>query len=108
MVVRKSCDSRWALTGDGFESLTKIFEQLSDDAATDRDDIMLTDARQHASVRNAIEQLGDASELMRSRELEELVLLKLSGALSSLGEITGETLNDDILGEIFSTFCIGK
>lgn len=98
-----------ALTGNGFDLLArKIFEKLTGDAATERDDIMLTDARQHAAVRNAIKNLCDASELMRSRELEEIVLLKLRAALSSLGEITGETLTDDILGQIFSTFCIGK
>jgi tRNA modification GTPase len=98
-----------ALTGDGFESLTaRIFDQLAGDAATERDDIMLTDSRQHAAVRRAIEQLRETSEMMRDRELEEIVLLKLRGALTALGEITGETLTDDILGQIFSTFCIGK
>ncbi len=98
-----------ALSGEGFESLTsKIFRRLTGDAATERDDIMLTDARQHAAVRNAIKNLSDASVIMRSGELEEIVLLKLRAALSSLGEITGETLTDDILGQIFSTFCIGK
>ena len=98
-----------ALTGSGFGDLTaKIFELLSGDAATERDDIMLTDARQHASVLKAIEALSDASELLKERELEEIVLLKLRGALAALGEITGETLTEDILGQIFSTFCIGK
>jgi len=98
-----------ALTGYGFELLTgKIFDQLAGDAATERDDIMLTDARQHAAVRTAIGQLGDAGKMMKRRELEEIVLLKLRAALSSLGEITGEALTDDILGQIFSTFCIGK
>lgn len=98
-----------ALTGSGFEELTsKIFERLSGAAATERDDIMLTDARQHAAVQEAIEQLTAARELLSRRELEEIVLLKLRGALAALGEITGETLTEDILGQIFSTFCIGK
>jgi len=98
-----------ALTGEGFDLLTEtIFERLASDTAAERDDIMLTDARQHSAVQSAIEQLREASELIRTRELEEIVLLKLRGALSSLGEITGETLTDDILGQIFSTFCIGK
>ena len=98
-----------ALTGEGFDLLTEtIFERLAGDTAAERDDIMLTDARQHSAVQSAIEQLRDASELIRTRELEEIVLLRLRGALSSLGEITGETLTDDILGQIFSTFCIGK
>lgn len=98
-----------ALTGNGFEELTaKIFERLSGDAATERDDIMLTDARQHAAVRRAVELLQNAREMMTQRELEEVILLRLHGALIALGEITGETLTEDILGQIFATFCIGK
>jgi tRNA modification GTPase len=98
-----------ALIGSGFEELTaKIFERLSGDASAERDDIMLTDARQHGAVQGAIEQLSDARALMAAGELEEIVLLKLRGGLETLGEITGETLTEDILGQIFSTFCIGK
>jgi tRNA modification GTPase len=98
-----------ALTGSGFDGLTaKIFDRLSGDAATERDDIMLTDARQHAAVQKAIEQLSDARRLLKQGELEEIVLLRLRGGLAALGELTGETLNEDILGQIFSTFCIGK
>jgi len=98
-----------ALTGSGFDELTaKIFERLSGDAATERDDIMLTDARQHAAVLKAIYQLSHARELMIAGELEEIVLLKLRAGLEALGEISGETLTEDILGQIFSTFCIGK
>jgi len=98
-----------ALTGEGFNRLTEtIFERLAGDTAAERDDIMLTDARQHSAVQSAIEQLRESIELIRARELEEIVLLRLRGVLSSLGEITGETLTDDILGQIFSTFCIGK
>lgn len=98
-----------ALTGSGFEVLTaKFFERLSGDAATEHDDIMLTDARQHAAVQKALELLQDARDLMIQRELEEIILLRLQAALVALGEITGETLTEDILGQIFSTFCIGK
>ncbi len=98
-----------ALTGSGFEQLTsKIFERLSGDATAERDDIMLTDARQHAAVQRAIEQLADARNWLIRGELEEVILLRLQGALVALGEITGETLTEDILGQIFATFCIGK
>jgi tRNA modification GTPase len=98
-----------ALTGSGFDGLTAmIFARLSGDAAVERDDIMITDARQHAAVMQALAHLNEARDLMIQRELEEIILLKLHGALQSLGEITGETLTDDILGQIFSTFCIGK
>jgi tRNA modification GTPase len=98
-----------ALTGSGFEELTaKIFEQLSGDDAAERDDIMLTDARQHAATQRAIDLLQNARELLTQHELEEIILLRLHGALAACGELTGETLTEDILGQIFSTFCIGK
>ena len=98
-----------ALTGSGFEHLTAmIFERLSGDSSAERDDIMLTDARQHAAVTEAIGLLRDAREMMNERAFEEVILLRLKGALAALGEITGETLTEDILGQIFSTFCIGK
>jgi tRNA modification GTPase len=98
-----------ALTGDGFDTLTgAIFQRLAGGNAVERDDVMLTDARQHHSMVSAVDQLRDARTLMVTGELEEIVLLRLRGALATLGEITGETLTEDILGQIFSTFCIGK
>jgi tRNA modification GTPase len=98
-----------ALTGEGFESLIEvIFERLAGVSSIERDDLMLTDARQHAAVQSAVEQLCDARELMQQGELEEVVLLRLRGTLAALGEITGETITEDILARIFSTFCIGK
>jgi tRNA modification GTPase len=38
----------------------------------------------------------------------EMVLLDLYEALSELNELTGEVVTEDILGRIFSTFCVGK
>jgi tRNA modification GTPase len=98
-----------ALTGDGFDTLTgSIFQRLAGSNAVERDDVMITDARQHQAIVSAVDQLRDARTLMAAGELEEIVLLRLRGALAALGEITGETLTEDILGQIFSTFCIGK
>jgi tRNA modification GTPase len=98
-----------ALTGAGFEALRDlIFSCLSGDAATERDDLLITDARQQQAVRTALEQLQAARHLIIEGELEEIIILKLQTALTALGDITGETLTDDILGQIFSTFCIGK
>jgi tRNA modification GTPase len=98
-----------AATGAGFAELMEtILARLSGDAAPERDDVMITDARQHAAIMHATAELNEARDLMIQRELEEIILLKLHGALQALGEITGETLTDDILGQIFSTFCIGK
>src|SRR5262249_3572095 len=98
-----------ALTGTGFGMLADyILQRLGDSDGALRDDIMITDARQHQALRNALAALTEARELMRRGELEEIVVLKLRASLQSMGEITGETTSDDILDQIFSTFCIGK
>jgi tRNA modification GTPase len=98
-----------ALTGEGLDELReKIFQYLSGDSAAERDDLLVTDARQQQAIRTALNELEQARTLIIEGELEEIILLKLHAALTSLGDITGETLTDDILGQIFSTFCIGK
>jgi tRNA modification GTPase len=98
-----------ALTGEGFDRLTaSLLHRLSGGPVVERDDLMITDARQHDAVRRSIEQLEGARELMVQDEFEEIILLRLRGALAAIGEVTGETLTEDILNQIFSTFCIGK
>jgi tRNA modification GTPase len=98
-----------ALTGQGFERLIEtIFGNLAGDSAPEMEDLVVTDARQEAALRMAIEHLRGALSAIQEAESEEVVLLKLHGALAAIGEVTGETLADDILGQIFSTFCIGK
>jgi tRNA modification GTPase len=99
-----------AATGAGFDRLTKsLFGLLTAGSATpERHDVLLTDARQHAAIRRSVDQIAAARELMVGGELEEIVLLKLRGTLESIGQVTGETLTEDILAQIFSTFCIGK
>jgi tRNA modification GTPase len=98
-----------ALTGDGFDALADhILGRLGGSQGAASDDIMITDARQHQAIQNANAALTEARNLMIGGELEEIVLLKLRAALQAIGEITGETLTDDILSQIFSTFCIGK
>src|SRR5262249_18603303 len=98
-----------ALTGAGFDTLACcILNRLGGSEGALREDIMITDARQHQALRNALAALAEARDLIRRGELEEIVVLKLRASLQSIGEITGETLNDDILSQIFSTFCIGK
>ncbi|HEY6330739.1 MAG TPA: tRNA uridine-5-carboxymethylaminomethyl(34) synthesis GTPase MnmE [Blastocatellia bacterium] len=98
-----------ALTGRGFDKLIgALLDLLGAGAAAEHDDAIITDARQHQAIRRATDLLSGAMELMEGGELEEIVLLRLRGALAALGELTGETLTDDILAQIFSTFCIGK
>jgi len=97
-----------ARTNGGLERLrTAILESFRNGGAT-AEGVLITNARHHDLLRGAIESVKTSEELLKARVSEELILVGLHNALRFLGEITGETTSDEILGRIFSTFCIGK
>ena len=69
---------------------------------------MLTNLRQHQAISEAIQSLRAATESTAQRIPHEMVMLDLYAALRNLDALTGQTTPDDILNQIFSTFCIGK
>ena len=66
----------------------------------------------HARHRRALEDAGDSIRqalVTLSQGLpSDFVSVDVRGALTALGQITGETATEDIISEIFSRFCIGK
>jgi tRNA modification GTPase len=60
------------------------------------------------ALRRAREHVETAHRLFTERHAGELVAQELLDAHRCLGEITGEVSSDDLLGRIFSSFCIGK
>ena len=99
--VRISC-----LTGEGIDSLKEAIGERVGFAGTETD----FSARRRHLV--ALGRAAGALETSRRRLEEgapgEIVAEELRQAHLALGEITGQTAPDDLLGEIFSTFCIGK
>lgn len=65
-------------------------------------------ARHQASLKSSLEPLLRACESLEASESPEFTALELREALDWLGEITGKVDTEEILGAIFSTFCIGK
>lgn len=97
-----------AKTNGGLEALrTAILDSFKNGDAT-AEGLLITNARHHDLLRGAVESVKASEELLKARVSEELILVGLHNALRFLGEITGETTSDEILGRIFSTFCIGK
>ena len=70
--------------------------------------LLITNARHHDLLVRSIEAIASSVQLFDDQASEEIVLIGLHSALRYLGEITGETTTEEILGQIFSTFCIGK
>ncbi|MEP6569858.1 MAG: tRNA uridine-5-carboxymethylaminomethyl(34) synthesis GTPase MnmE [Acidobacteriota bacterium] len=97
-----------ALTGEGLEDLTAAI--LSPFGAVDSETVglLVTDSRHFDLLRRTSASLADSVKSLSQSASEEIVLVGLHSALQFLGEITGETTSDEILGKIFSTFCIGK
>ncbi|MGB0513671.1 MAG: tRNA modification GTPase, partial [Wenzhouxiangellaceae bacterium] len=95
-----------ALTGEGLEALDRAVAGRFDRRETDSE---FTARQRHIeAIERTAEHLDRArAELERSRS-GELVAEELKLAADALGEITGRIHSDDLLGRIFSSFCIGK
>jgi len=98
-----------ALHGEGIEPLRKaILEAAVPALAGDREAQFLTHLRHQQHVLQALAALQAARAAAEQNLPHEMLLLDLYGALRPLNAITGETTVEDILTQIFSTFCIGK
>jgi len=97
-----------ALTGWGLEDLRAAIIQSFGGLESEETGVLITNSRHHDLLRNALEGLTSASDLWDTKASEELTLVGLHNALQFLGQITGETTTEEILSDIFATFCIGK
>lgn len=97
-----------AMTGAGLDALrAAIIASFGNSNAADSG-LLITDARQHDLLRRAAAEVKSSVVILQQGHSEELIVLGLNNALRLIGDITGETTAEDILTEIFSTFCIGK
>jgi tRNA modification GTPase len=97
-----------AKTGYGLEALcTEIIKPFTA-GFLDESGFVITNARHYDLLRRTAEALQASQILLRESVSEELILANLYESLRFLGEITGETTPEEILSQIFSTFCIGK
>jgi len=86
----------------------KIFEKIISEKGTQVPEVV-PNLRQKIALENAKEYLLNAlKELEKKGPLPELTAIEIRSAISSLSEIIGEVTTEDLLTQIFSTFCIGK
>jgi len=72
------------------------------------EDVVIADRRHRDALLRTSRQLESALSGLGSEVPPELIAVDLQGALSALGEITGETTPEEVLNRIFARFCIGK
>lgn len=104
----KSCVMISAKNKTGINDLKNaLFQAIVKDGIKE-DQTVVTNLRHYQSLMNANLSLTDVVTGIDQHISSELIALDIRKALESLGEITGEVSNDEILGTIFSKFCIGK
>jgi len=98
-----------SLTGEGFDALLDAMTNANGSKHTGTgDSLAAINARHKALLESAAISLRAAAELVQTSAPPELAAVELRSSLDALGRIVGATDTEDILGEIFSRFCIGK
>ncbi len=97
-----------AKTQNGIDLLKAAVLEPFINRDTQNTGLLITSARHFDLLQRTQIALRSSIRLMGERASEELILVGLYNALHFLGEITGETTPEDVLSQIFATFCIGK
>ena len=96
-----------ATTGEGLEQLEYALDCLFDDSMP-CDGSILTNARQADAVSRAANAISRAMDSMESGLTPDAVLADVEAAMEALGEVTGQTMREEITNRIFERFCVGK
>lgn len=97
-----------AKTGDNVMAVTTLLSSTLADAGNGGESTIITSERHHEALRHAATAITRARRALRDGLTADLLAEELRGSLHHLGTITGEITTDEVLGEIFSKFCIGK
>lgn len=72
------------------------------------DEVYITNVRQKAALQSALDSIHLVKNSIENQMPEDFYSIDLMSAYESLGSITGETVGEDLVNEIFSKFCMGK
>jgi len=98
-----------ALTGEGLEELEgAIVEVVFSGQVLASDEPLVSSPRHKDILKRALDHLASAREAQAGGMPADFVAIDLTSAVNALGEITGETVTEDLLETIFSEFCVGK
>lgn len=98
-----------AKTGSGLPELTEALAEIGRRITGDTDETLVTNIRHYEALVRAATALGRVRDGLKVATLPpDLIAQDLREALYHLGEIVGEISTDEVLGNIFRKFCIGK
>jgi len=92
----------------GIDSLKNQLLSFVNNGALRNNETIVTNTRHYDSLLKALEEIQKVRFGMDSNLSSDLMAIDIKQALYYFGEITGEVTNDELLGNIFANFCIGK
>ena len=97
-----------AATGAGLDRLAEEAAALMLGEARGHDAILVTRSRHRAALDEARRSLEEARSTIAQRLPLDLASVDLQEALEALGQVTGESVSDEVVARIFAQFCVGK
>ena len=97
-----------AKTGFGLDELRKLLSDSQKSATLDSDQTIVTNLRHYQALMKASESLENVKRSLAAGQTPDLLSEDLRQALHHLGTILGEVTTDEVLGNIFEHFCVGK
>lgn len=97
-----------AKTGQGVEQLKNTLLDFVNTGALRNNETIVTNSRHYDALLKALEEILKVQDGIDNGLSGDLMAIDIRQALYYFGEITGEITNDDLLGNIFANFCIGK
>ena len=90
------------------QELKDEFSNYVENLKTTESNVVITNQRHYEALQKSIEAVYKVKDAITHQISTELLAYELKNSLEHLGEISGEFTNDELLGNIFSKFCIGK
>ncbi len=97
-----------AKTGEGITALKDTLLSLVNTGALHNNDTIVTNSRHYDALLKALAEIQNVKYGLETGLSGDLMAIDIRQALHHFGEITGEITTDDLLGNIFANFCIGK
>jgi tRNA modification GTPase len=110
-IILDERDSLLFISARNKTGLDELRAMLGDAALKEKlnsDSVIVTNVRHYEALLRVSESLGRVLSGLGSNVPEDLIAIDIRQAIHYLGEITGEITTDEILGNIFRNFCIGK
>ena len=92
------------------KSVSKLKKRLVNevDILNPYTDVIISNSRHYEALKKALKAIEEVNNGLKNNISGDLLSVDIRRSIEHLGEITGEITNDDVLGNIFANFCIGK